>query len=157
MSPGTTPPPTKASRIAADLLAGIRDGTYPGGSLLPSRARLCEQYGVSPVTARGAVLQLIEQGYVVSGRGIGTTVIAESGLPIGVRGSTQILDDLQAAIYSLNQLTVKWSEMATRDGYLDPATIHQLPHAAFDIRVLVDRLYQERLRAEQGRRDPKKR
>jgi DNA-binding GntR family transcriptional regulator len=133
---------TKSSRIAGDLLAGIRDGTYPPGGLLPTRQELCEKYGVSAVTARAAVQHLVRGGYVVSRQGVGSTVI-----PQQQRGRYDVAD-LQAAIYRLNQLTVKWAEMAQRDGYLDPATVHELPYACFELRLMVDRVWQQRHHAD---------
>jgi DNA-binding GntR family transcriptional regulator len=133
---------TKSSRIAGDLLDRIRDGTYPPGGQLPSRQELCEMYGVSAVTARTAVQHLVRGGYVVSRQGLGTTVIPQQR-----RGRYDVAD-LQAEIYRLNQLTVKWAEMAQRDGYLDPATVHELPYACFELRLMVDRVWQQRHHAD---------
>ena len=42
-------------RVANQLKRAIADGTYPVGAHLPTELALCEQFGISRFTARGAV------------------------------------------------------------------------------------------------------
>lgn len=61
-----------------DLLrAGIEQGDYPIGSLLPTELELCERFKVSRYTARAALAQLIEAKLVLRRPGSGTRVIAQ--------------------------------------------------------------------------------
>ena len=63
-------------QIAAVLIKGIEDGTYPPNRRLPSEAELCEEYGVSRKTARAAVAVVVERGVARTVRGKGTYVVA---------------------------------------------------------------------------------
>ncbi|MFV2175210.1 GntR family transcriptional regulator [Actinomadura sp. LOL_016] len=61
-------------RIADDLRRQIVDGRLAPGDRVPSRNRLCEQYGVSDRVALQAVRLLVSEGYVESRSGSGTYV-----------------------------------------------------------------------------------
>jgi GntR family transcriptional regulator len=62
------------AKIADDLRAKIKDGYYGPGALLPSRNELASTYGVSGVTAQGALSVLSHEGYVRAIRGRGHVV-----------------------------------------------------------------------------------
>jgi len=66
-------------QIAARLRAAIADGTYPVGARLPTELELCEQFGISRFTARGAVRLLLTAGLVSRRQRVGTVVIALPG------------------------------------------------------------------------------
>ncbi len=66
-------------RIASDLRRGIADGRYPVGARLPTEAELCEQFGISRFTARGAIRLLSTAGLVTRRQRVGTVVIAQPG------------------------------------------------------------------------------
>lgn len=53
----------------------ILHGHYPLHSKLPSEPRLEEEFGVSKITIRGAIKALVQQGYLETSSGRGTTVI----------------------------------------------------------------------------------
>lgn len=61
-------------RIADELRKGIRDGTHPPGSRLPTLAVLAAEHGVSDIVARQAVAVLRVEGLVETRRGGGTVV-----------------------------------------------------------------------------------
>lgn len=64
----------KWRQIAAVLRAGIADGTYPPGRLLPSIAYLSQEYGVARNTARHVLDALVEEGLAYTEPGKGTYV-----------------------------------------------------------------------------------
>lgn len=66
-------------RIAAQLRTAISDGHYPVGARLPTELELCEQFGISRFTARGAVRLLLTAGLVSRRQRVGTVVIALPG------------------------------------------------------------------------------
>ena len=66
------------SVIAQSLIEDIATGKHPVGTLIPSEADICKNFGVSRQTAREAVRMLSDMGLVASHRGIGTTVKAKS-------------------------------------------------------------------------------
>lgn len=67
--------------LAAELIAAIRDGTFPVGSQFPSEHQLCEDHAVSRFTVRAALDTLERQGYVSRRPKIGTLVIADRPQP----------------------------------------------------------------------------
>jgi GntR family transcriptional regulator len=61
-------------RIAEELRGGIRDGSYPPGSKLPTMAVLSEVHEVSEIVVRQAIALLRGEGLVETRRGGGTVV-----------------------------------------------------------------------------------
>ncbi len=61
-------------RIADELRNGIRDGTHPPGSRLPTIAVLSAAHGVSDIVVRQAIAVLRGEGLVETRRGGGTVV-----------------------------------------------------------------------------------
>ncbi len=61
------------TRLKNDILAGV----YPAGARIPSEQLLCETYGVSRVTVRKAMLDLVQEGLLVRRQGKGTFVAEE--------------------------------------------------------------------------------
>lgn len=52
----------------------IGNGEWPEGSLIPSERELCEQYGISRMTARQSITELVKEGYLYREQGKGTYV-----------------------------------------------------------------------------------
>ncbi len=61
------------SRLKNDIMAGA----YPPGARIPSEQVLCDLYGVSRVTVRKAMLDLVQEGLLVRRQGKGTFVAQE--------------------------------------------------------------------------------
>ncbi len=61
------------NRLKNDILAGV----YPSGARIPSEQVLCDTYGVSRVTVRKAMLDLVQEGLLVRRQGKGTFVADE--------------------------------------------------------------------------------
>ncbi len=61
-------------QVSRDLLERIAGDGYEKGAMLPSEAELCEEYGVSRITVRAAIAQLVERGLLVRRPGVGTFV-----------------------------------------------------------------------------------
>ena len=60
-------------RLKNDILSGA----YPPGGRIPSEQWLCDTYGVSRVTVRKALLDLVQEGLLVRRQGKGTFVADE--------------------------------------------------------------------------------
>ena len=61
--------------VVADALSrAIQNGEYPVGSLLPTEAQLCSQFGFSRQTIREATRLLVELGMLSRHQGVGTRV-----------------------------------------------------------------------------------
>ena len=58
------------TRLKNDILAGV----YPSGGRIPSEQVLCDTYGVSRVTVRKAMLDLVQEGLLLRRQGKGTFV-----------------------------------------------------------------------------------
>ena len=80
-------------QIREDIREKINSNEYPPSSMIPSEAELCEFYGVSRVTVRRAVLDLVQEGLLNRGQGKGTFVSESYGLTTvnGVQSFTQEL------------------------------------------------------------------
>ena len=63
-------------QMAERLAQGIEEGHYPVGSMLPTEAELCAQFGASRFTVREAIKQLQKLGMVATRHGTGTEVLA---------------------------------------------------------------------------------
>jgi DNA-binding GntR family transcriptional regulator len=66
--------PSLTEQIYNIIIKEITTGKYPAGSLLPSENQLAEAYNVSRPTIRAAFARLLERGYVIRRRGVGTFV-----------------------------------------------------------------------------------
>lgn len=53
----------------------ILHGVYPLGSVIPSEPQLESEFGVSKITVRGAIGELVQEGYLEKGSGKGTKVV----------------------------------------------------------------------------------
>ncbi len=73
ISVGTAPVP-KYYRIEEVMLARMADGTWAPGALIPSEPELCREFGVSRITVRKAVGDLVHDGKLVAVQGKGTFV-----------------------------------------------------------------------------------
>jgi GntR family transcriptional regulator len=80
-------------QIAETLREEIRSGDHPVGRHMPPEAELCERFGISRFTARGALRLLEEQGLITRRRGSGTTV-----------RSTEVRTDFEQHIHSFDDL-----------------------------------------------------
>lgn len=65
-------------QVSRDLLDRIAGEGLEKGAMLPSEAELCQQYGVSRITIRAAIAQLVERGLLVRRPGVGTFVTGRS-------------------------------------------------------------------------------
>lgn len=64
----------KYEQIASELCADIKSGRFHSGEQLPLEKEMCEHYGVSRITVKRAVDELVKMGLVVKRRGSGTFV-----------------------------------------------------------------------------------
>ncbi|PWM41144.1 MAG: GntR family transcriptional regulator [Clostridiales bacterium] len=61
-------------QIKVYLLQQIANGTFKVGQQVPSEAKLMDQFGVSRVTVRAAISELVEEGALIKRQGKGTFV-----------------------------------------------------------------------------------
>lgn len=70
---------TLQTAIKEELLSRIKDGRFKEGEKFPTEHALCEEFGVSRTTIRGALNQLTTEGYLLRQQGRGTYVAGETG------------------------------------------------------------------------------
>ena len=70
---GRVPVP-KYFRVKEAVLARIVDGTWPPGAMLPTEPEFCDEFGVSRITVRKAIGDLVHEGKVETVQGKGTFV-----------------------------------------------------------------------------------
>lgn len=78
----------------------IRAGAYPKDVPLPPEHMLCEEFGVSRITIKHAMKDLVADGYVVRQRGRGTFVAEDM-----VSGTPNALDDLLKSVQAIGAAT----------------------------------------------------
>jgi DNA-binding GntR family transcriptional regulator len=100
-------------QLANILRHQIATGVLRPGDRLPSEAQLCEQYGISPMTARRALTILLDEGLVTAARGRGTFV-----KPLVLSTATFGLDALEE-LFSREHTSVRFLSVKTM-----PATAH---------------------------------
>lgn len=61
-------------QVYSDMLGRIQKKEWAKGFRLPTELNLCESYGVSRITIRLAMQQLVDKGYIVRKQGKGTFV-----------------------------------------------------------------------------------
>lgn len=61
-------------QLEADLKQKMMSGVYPVGERIPTELELCDEYGVSRITVRRAIQDLVEDGMLKKLRGRGTFV-----------------------------------------------------------------------------------
>ncbi|GAA5073586.1 DNA-binding GntR family transcriptional regulator [Thermocatellispora tengchongensis] len=83
------------SQIADRLRRRITEGVYPPGSVLPSEAELCAEFGIARNTARRGLAVLEGEGLIVTIPAKGRIVAGGEATPYRYR---QIADDLRAQI-----------------------------------------------------------
>lgn len=82
------------------LKENIRSGVYPRDVPLPPEHTLCEEFGVSRITIKHAMKDLVADGYVVRQRGKGTFVADDvTGAP------ADAMDDLLKSVQAIGAAT----------------------------------------------------
>jgi DNA-binding GntR family transcriptional regulator len=61
-------------QVSEQLMAAIMGGQFAPGEALPTESALCAQYGVSRITVRKALDELVERQLIVRRHGVGTFV-----------------------------------------------------------------------------------
>lgn len=68
-------------QLSSFLVEAIRSGQVPEGDMLPSEHTMCRELGISRVTVRRAVDDLVEQGFVARQAGRGMVVLGREPQP----------------------------------------------------------------------------
>jgi GntR family transcriptional regulator len=67
-------PSPRYHQVYVSMRAWVRDGTYRPGEQIPTEPALCAMFGVSRITVRKAVDELVREGWLVRHQGRGTFV-----------------------------------------------------------------------------------
>jgi len=108
--------PPRHALVARALMQQITSDRYPVGSLLPTEAELCRQFGVSRTTQREAIRWLRDQGMVATRAGVGTVVLEKQPSARYIHGIQSIDDVFQYTADSQRPVV-----LGTRELDLGPA------------------------------------
>lgn len=78
----------------------VRSGTYSTGAALPTEQTLCQDFGVSRITVKRAMRELVADGFVVRQRGKGTFVAEGVAAP-----SSDAMTDLLKSVEAIGAAT----------------------------------------------------
>jgi GntR family transcriptional regulator len=81
-------------QLGGILKADIESGKWRSGDQLPTESNLAEQFGISKITVRQALEELVELGYIRREQGRGTFV-APRKFAEGPRGLTSFTDEMK--------------------------------------------------------------
>ena len=100
------------TRLKNDIVAGV----YPAGGRIPSEQVLCDTYGVSRVTVRKAMLDLVQEGLLVRRQGKGTFV-AEEKIRRDLSMITSFTDSCEARGHhaEARPISCQWEEPTAED------------------------------------------
>lgn len=90
--PATAPGPLYR-RVSDQLMAAVSDGRLKPGEALAGEHALCEQFGVSRITVRRALDDLVQRGVLERRRGVGTFV-SEGNRGAWLAKLTGVLEDV---------------------------------------------------------------
>lgn len=122
-----TPGP-KYRHIADELLAQIKEGEYPPGSRLPTKAELMERYHVAVNTVERAIEELRKAGIVETAQGAGMFVReAPPGSITASPATDKRLEDLESQVADLREA---FSRLQAQVMNLYQSTGHQYPYEA---------------------------
>lgn len=101
--------------IAFALEQGIVEGKYKVGELLPTEAKLCQQFQVSRFTTRAALKQLEEKGLIKKQQGKGSVVINTNPSVMRITWSTvdellEHAEEAQVSIESVDEIKMAKTE-----------------------------------------------
>ena len=104
-------------RLRDLIAAGIIDGTYAEGAMLPSVRAFAAEQGANPLTVAKAYQQFQDEGLVVVQRGVGLLVAPGAGEALREREAGRFLSS-------------EWPEIARRIRLLriDPAQLQAHAH-----------------------------
>lgn len=94
-APETDVPVPKYYRVKQALLERIGSGTLPPGALVPSEPELCREFGVSRITVRKAIGDLVHEGKLRTEQGKGTFVVKPKLQERFVQRAFGIYEDLE--------------------------------------------------------------
>ncbi|MFC0559136.1 GntR family transcriptional regulator [Halalkalibacter alkalisediminis] len=126
------------------IKSDIKSGQYTSNQQLPTETDLCDQYSVSRITARRAITDLVEEGFLERRQGKGTFVkrrsykrelisvngFSEHMLQVGRKPRSQVLSCL---IISANEKTADSLSISTGDPILELKRINYIDSEPFGL------------------------
>ena len=125
-------PVPKYHRVKETVLARIADGTWPLGSLLPAEPDLCQEFGVSRITLRKAISDLVHAGKIQTVQGKGTFVATPKVGERFVQRAFGIFEDMERRGFRLTTEVLRQEviratdEVAARLGLRRGERVHLL-------------------------------
>lgn len=87
-------------QVYVTIRSWVRDGSYAAGAQIPTEPELCRMFGVSRITVRKALAELVRERWLVRRQGRGTFVQYAGGKPdtrFDLRSVRQQVTDIAAA------------------------------------------------------------
>ena len=110
----TVPHLAPYARIKRHVVAEIESGRWPVSSRVPSENQLAAEFGVSRMTARRALLELVRDGMLVRSQGLGTFV-ADRKPVLSMLEVRNIAEEIAARGHSYACRVVRLEEVAASE------------------------------------------
>ncbi len=103
-------------QLAKILRRQIATGQLRPGNQIPSEAQLCEQYAISPMTARRALMVLLDEGLATAAPGRGTFVkpLVLTAATFGLDALEHLFDGDRTSVRFLSVRTTSATEQISR-------------------------------------------
>jgi DNA-binding GntR family transcriptional regulator len=103
-------------QLAKILRHQIATGDFRPGDQIPSEARLCEQYEISPMTARRALMILLDEGLTTASPGRGTFVkpLVLTAATFGLEALEHLFDGDHTSVRFLSVKSMPATEQISR-------------------------------------------
>ncbi|MEW6265801.1 MAG: GntR family transcriptional regulator [Thermodesulfobacteriota bacterium] len=98
-------------QVARTLRDRIKSGLYNSGQIIPPEKELEKEFGLSNITIRKALSLLVQDGFVVRRRGLGTVVAARPDARIAIEITGSFRDWLHSATGGAQQFESKVLEI----------------------------------------------
>lgn len=130
-------------QLKNDLISKIAEGVWKAGDCIASERELCEIYGVSRMTIRQAIGELVQEGILIRLKGKGTYVCEQTFKQKDMMSFTEMINQMGK---NLKTEVIEFEKIETPEDFSDIFSLEELykitrKRIVDDICVALERVY----------------